>query len=790
MSNNISSPDNWLHALVEQTLAGIYVIQNGHFRYVNQGFADIFGYASPSDIIDQVSIDQLIAPEDRQKVADNVRRREDGTVAEMRYTFVGLRRDGRRINIEVHGRNMAFNGAPAVIGMLLDVTERKLAEAASNEKLRALFELSPLGIALTDMQGRYVEFNEAFRRICGYSTEELLALDNWSLTPKRFESDEARQLESLQKSGRYGPYEKEYLRKDGTPVPIQLSGMLVTGGDGKKYIWSIVEDISARKLAEKKLIESESHLQTLIHAIPDLIWLKNPDGVYLACNQRFEHFFGAPEKGIVGKTDYDFVSKELADFFREHDRLAMAKGAPSVNEEWITFANDGHRELLETTKMPVLDSRGHLVGVLGIGHDITERQLAAQNQRIAAIAFESQQGMVITDANNVIIRVNQAFSRITGYSTEEAVGQTPSLLRSGHHSGDFYAAMWDSILTKGSWQGEICNRRKNGEIYPELLTITAVKNDSGQITHYVAALMDITERKRLESEMAQRIEELKLLNQKLEEAQSQLIQAEKMSAVGQLAAGIAHEINNPVGFVNSNLGTLREYALDMMRLIDAYHLVAETCQPNVPAVAHANTLSKEIDIDFVRQDVLSLLNESREGLERVKRIVADLKDFSRVGESKWQLADVHKCLDSTLNVVSNEIKYKAEVIKDYGPLPEIMCMPFQLNQVFMNLMVNAAHAIKERGTIWLRTRHDAGSQTVWVEVEDNGNGIPPENLQRIFEPFFTTKPVGAGTGLGLSVSYGIVQKHQGQIDVRSEPGQGTVFRVTLPVNPQLTEGSA
>jgi signal transduction histidine kinase len=195
-----------------------------------------------------------------------------------------------------------------------------------------------------------------------------------------------------------------------------------------------------------------------------------------------------------------------------------------------------------------------------------------------------------------------------------------------------------------------------------------------------------------------------------------------------------------------------------------------------------NQFCRTVDLAFIRDDALSLLAESRDGLERVTRIVADLKDFSRVGESKWQPADLHKCLDSTLNVVFSEIKCKATVTKEYGVLPEIMCMPFQLNQVFMNLLVNAAHAIKERGTITLRTGRAA--ETVWVEVEDDGVGIPAENLQRIFEPFFTTKPVGAGTGLGLSVSYGIVQRHRGRIEVRSELDKGTVFRVNLPISPQ------
>ena len=189
-------------------------------------------------------------------------------------------------------------------------------------------------------------------------------------------------------------------------------------------------------------------------------------------------------------------------------------------------------------------------------------------------------------------------------------------------------------------------------------------------------------------------------------------------------------------------------------------------------------IKQDIDLAFVREDVTSLLAESQDGLKRVTRIVRDLKDFSHVDESERQWADLEAGLESTLRVVANEIKYKAEVVKQFCGLPPLECFPFQLKQVFMNLLVNASHAIEERGTITLRTGQD--EQLLWVEVQDTGKGIKPENLQRIFEPFFTTKPVGQGTGLGLSLSYGIVQKHGGRIEVQSELGQGTRFRVVLP----------
>jgi PAS domain S-box-containing protein len=427
--------------------------------------------------------------------------------------------------------------------------------------------------------------------------------------------------------------------------------------------------------------------------------------------------------------------------------------------------------------------------VIGLVLDITERRQAEAARlteaalRVTATVFEAQESMVVTDANSVVLRVNRAFTESTGYTAEDVVGRKMiHLLKSSHHDEAFYAGMWQAIQETGIWKGEVWSQRKNGEVYPEWVTITAVRSSADVLTHYVVTLTDVTDRKRLESEMAQRIEELKTLNDRLEEAHTQLLQAEKMAAVGQLAAGIAHEINNPIGFVNSNLGTLKDYVTDLLQVIDAYRPLADACPHEHPALLEVNRLCQTVDLAFIRDDALSLLAESRGGLERVKRIVADLKEFSRVGESEWQSADVHKCLDSTLNVVANEINGKATVVKEYGELPEIMCMPFQLNQVFMNLLLNAAHAIKERGTITLRTGRAA--ETVWVEVEDTGVGIPAEYLKRIFEPFFTTKQVGAGTGLGLSVSYGIVQMHRGHIEVRSELDKGTAFRVILPISPR------
>src|SRR3990167_6353838 len=262
------------------------------------------------------------------------------------------------------------------------------------------------------------------------------------------------------------------------------------------------------------------------------------------------------------------------------------------------------------------------------------------------------------------------------------------------------------------------------------------------------------------------------LLRKLETANSQLLQSEKMAAIGQLAAGVAHEINNPIGYVFSNLKALDGYVHNLLKIIDAVD--------GATSLDDVRQLKRSLEYDYIRGDVEALISESGDGIDRVKQIISALKDFSHIEEDEFRLADLHSGLDSTLNVVNNELKYKAEVVKEYGELPEVDCIPSQVNQVAMNLLVNAAHAIEKFGRITLRTECDG--DWIWIEVEDTGKGIEPKLLNRIFEPFFTTKPVGKGTGLGLALSYSIVQKHHGRIEVDSEVGKGSRFRVWLPVH--------
>lgn len=273
----------------------------------------------------------------------------------------------------------------------------------------------------------------------------------------------------------------------------------------------------------------------------------------------------------------------------------------------------------------------------------------------------------------------------------------------------------------------------------------------------------------------------------LRSVEEKLLQADKMASIGQLAAGIAHEINNPIGYIHSNLGTLEEYVGNLLELMKSYDgLLRDAIPDSNESRIRINNIKQKFDFDFLINDLPMLLSESREGIERVRKIVQDLRDFSRAGYAEdWAMADIHRGLDSTLNIVWNDLKYKCEVRRKYGEIPLIECLPSQLNQVFLNILVNAGQAIDAQGTITIVTGCD--SDTVTVEITDSGKGIAPEDVSRIFDPFFTTKPVGQGTGLGLSLSYNIVRKHGGHIDVRTAPGAGATFRIVLPLR-QLGRG--
>ncbi|MBI5923445.1 MAG: PAS domain S-box protein [Betaproteobacteria bacterium] len=517
-----------------------------------------------------------------------------------------------------------------------------------------------------------------------------------------------------------------------------------------------------------------------------------------------------------------------------------------VGKEWQgrirNRRKDGDFYWVATTIVPFLGNDGQPYQYVSIHIDITD-QVAAEvqaQQTLLQIIEGSLVPTFVIDAEHVVTHWNKACAQITGIAAAAMVGMREywrafypeqrlvlaDLVVNGASEAEIADSYGDTLrrspLLEGAFEAEgfFAGLGETGRwLY---FTVAPLRNGQGQISGAIETLQDITERKlaeqalhrvhgdleqlvlqrtaqlaqanlklaedirqreQAEVELHRRNAELADLNARLGEALGQLLQKEKMASIGQLAAGVAHEINNPIGFVQSNMGTLENYLEDLFRIIDAYAATEGALPADAPTSYALQRLKAELDLDFLREDIPKLMAESRDGITRVSKIVQDLKDFSRVDTNQeWKWADLHRGLDSTVNVANNEIKYKADVVKKYGTLPEIECLPSELNQVFLNLLVNAAHALAddERGTITLRTGCD--DRRVWVEVADTGSGIAPENLKRIFDPFFTTKPIGKGTGLGLSLSYGIVKKHGGSIEVDSEVGKGSTFRVILPIS--------
>ena len=367
--------------------------------------------------------------------------------------------------------------------------------------------------------------------------------------------------------------------------------------------------------------------------------------------------------------------------------------------------------------------------------------------------------IILTDKDGKIRRFNKALLAFTGKSNEDIIGMD-----------------WEDLMSQSEletvtfYAGSIELKHRPSRRWFTLNSYP-FKDGSMELSGAVITVHETTETKLITEKLENAYRELKA-------TQSTILQREKMASIGQLAAGVAHEINNPIGFITSNLGTLGKYMNRLTEFISAQSDALELLkEENVKGSLREKR--KKLKLDYILEDVEQLIEESLDGAERVKKIVQNLKTFSRVDEAEFKHADINECLESTLNIVWNELKYKATVQKEFQKLPLTKCYPQQLNQVFINLLVNAAHAIDKQGEIIIKTWNSKGN--INISISDSGCGIPDDRIGKIFEPFFTTKEVGKGTGLGLSISYDIVKKHNGEIRIESKEGKGTTFTITIPV---------
>jgi two-component system, NtrC family, sensor kinase len=471
---------------------------------------------------------------------------------------------------------------------------------------------------------------------------------------------------------------------------------------------------------------------------------------------------------------------------------------PDALETEAWFPQFGEGRWLHVYAAPLHDSEGRVVGAIQTLQDVTARRSAEEalrrhQQELEALVAARSAELLAThrdlesflDNAPVAIAGTEGLRVMRGNRTlhdtfDLAAGAAEGLAIAELFPDDaaFQVFLGDSgqrLAQDGAISTELAMKTARGrDLWVQLI---AYGSDGRGVQGRVWWLLqDRSEVLRAQQELVQNFRHLREVNARLEEAQGQLLQSEKLASIGQLAAGVAHEINNPIGFVSSNFSSLRRYVQGLLHLLRCYAEREPADWAADPALQQAKDLA---EVDYVAEDLPELLSESEEGLGRVRKIVQDLKDFSRVDQADWQDADLNQGVESTLNVVMNEVKYRAEVRRAYGALPPVRCLAAQLNQVFMNLIVNAAHAMDRFGVLTLASGVEDG--WAWVSVSDDGRGMSAEVIRRIFEPFYTTKPVGQGTGLGLSLSFSIVKKHGGHIDVVSTPGQGSCFTVWVPV---------
>jgi PAS domain S-box-containing protein len=713
------------------------------------------------------------------------------------------------------------DGTISIIEVLTDITERKKAEQAlkeSERRFRDFFENANDAIFMMDVKtGQLLDANKEAERLTGRSKEEIIGRHRSELYPPAKAEYYEEKFRLHTQKGQTAGFEGEVLAKDGRIVPVYINANLLKSPKGE-VILGIFRDISGYKKAEEKITEERNKLATILANIGEGVNIVRSDYTVKYQNKfvldRFGDLIGNKcYKGFTG-SQYPCEGCPIKSTIENNSTQSVElKGRDGKYYE-LFFA-------------PLKNPDGD-VDALEVVRDITEtKKVQEKIAFLAGIVDHASESVVATDQNGKIIYVNPATEKIYEYTAEELIGKELEIINAELYRERIQKEIYEAALCGEVWQGELLNRRKDGKVFYVSTSVSKMVDKNGDFIALVWFQRNITQRRRYQEEMIriekEKAETLRILHEneaainkslsrakkelleknlelekrtfeleaekkrlkeayvKLNQMQTQLLQSEKLASLGQLAAGVAHEMNNPIGFVNSNLGTLSDYVKDIKKLLEKYEKMKKTIKEDKSKKKlsqEIDELKKQINLDFLLEDFDKVISESQDGSQRVKSIVENLRDFSHVGKGKSEFADINKGIESTSNIVRNELKYKAEVIKEYGDIPQIECLPQQLNQVFMNLLVNAAQAIPTHGQIRIKTYQEGNN--IIIEISDTGVGIPKEMIPRIFEPFFTTKEVGKGTGLGLSVAYGIIQKHNGRIEVESEVNKGTTFRIILP----------
>jgi two-component system, cell cycle sensor histidine kinase and response regulator CckA len=501
-----------------------------------------------------------------------------------------------------------------------------------------------------------------------------------------------------------------------------------------------IADEQKRLETERSLHTSEERFRMLVQSMDDIVYVLDRNQRYIGVYGKWLERFGLQSGMFIGKSAGNIFTPEAAHIHEEANKRALE--GEHVLFTWLAVMPGGNRTI-QTSLSPVRDNNGMITGIVGVGRDVTELREVQELQRLQSAALESAaNAVIITDTEGIIQSVNKAFTELTGYQKDEVIGKKTNILRSGKHDTPFYKNLWDTVRAGRVWSGEMINRRKDGTLYTEEMTVTPVYDSSGTITNFIAIKQDITHQKQL---------------------QNHLIQAQKMEGIGTLASGIAHDFNNILGIIVGYTSLIEKHSGNREKLIRGIEAINKAAHRGANLVQQILTFARKTDVTM--------------SIVQVNNVITDL---------------VRMLEDTFPKTITINMKLGQNI-------PALITNHSQIQQALLNLCVNARDAIqssdKNEGTITVKTTvipgprlktnyPDARSDKyISISVSDNGIGISEEVIGRVFEPFFTTKEKGKGTGLGLSVVYGIVNSYQGFVDIDSSPNAGTTVTVYLPVWP-------
>ncbi|MFZ4855804.1 MAG: ATP-binding protein [Desulfuromonadaceae bacterium] len=592
----------------------------------------------------------------------------------------------------------------------------------------------------------------------------------------------------------------DYLKRS---IPLGVCEYVFKPLDPGKFTESLLI-CSRRLLEEKKLRQAREEVvisrdiyADLFQFAPIAYFAFDNHGVIREANHSGGHLLGIERHLLAGRPFSSFAdNKEGKAVFAQHletvlrregmqkcdIRLTRSDGTVVFGQLQSVVAGSGKKE-----DMRILSSV-----VDGTAGELLKKEIQGAMEYAENIVETVREPLVVLNSDLKILTANHSFYDTFKVTPEDTIGSF--IYDVGNRQWDIPAlrVLVEEILPLQT----VINGYEVEHDFPgighKIILLNARQIFREKIGSHIIllAMDDITARKQIEAVLQENQEQLQTFNDQLENRIAEevgknrgkdllLLHQDKMSSIGQLAAGVAHEINNPMAFIASNLVTLKSYVESLSQFHRLFQGLLEK-NGTVQELVVLEEATRKLDIAYILEDISPLIAESSEGATRVKQIVNDLKGFARTDDSSFELADLNDCVRSTVNIVRNEIKYVAELDLQLGDIPQISCSSNQLSQVIINLLVNAAHSIGSHGSITVTTRQV--DDTVVLSVRDTGRGMSEEVRNRIFEPFFTTKEVGKGTGLGLSISYSIIRKHGGEISVESEPGKGTIFSVTLPIH--------